>query len=95
MARTSEISHLPHDALAGAVELDVVLVVALEGAELVRGALGQRPQDVDRLEVVGDEAAGGDLDRAAARVLDEADDRLAGRGEAEEGLRLEQERPVG
>ena len=79
---------------AGAVELHELLVVALEGLLAVRGDADQAAEDVDRLELVGDEAAGGDLDRALPGALQEVEDLLASGREAEEGLGLQQEGPV-
>ena len=53
----------------GAVELRELLVVALEGLLSVRGDFDEASEDVDRLELVGDGAAGGDLDRPFPRAL--------------------------
>jgi hypothetical protein len=47
---------------ADSVQLAEVLVVALDGFELVGGDAGEGAEDVDRREVVGDVAAEGDLD---------------------------------
>ena len=79
---------------AGAVELDELLVVALEGLLAVRGDADQALQDVDRLELVGDEAAGGDLDRAFSGSFQQVEDFLAAGREAEERLGLQQEGAV-
>ena len=62
---------------AGAVELDELLVVTLEGLLAVGGDADQALQDVDRLELVGDEAAGRDLDRPFPRALQQVEDLLA------------------
>ena len=78
----------------GAVQLHEVLVVALEGLLAVRGDADQAAEDVDRLELVGDEAAGGDLDRAFPGALQQVEDFLASGREAEEGLGLQQEGAV-
>jgi hypothetical protein len=48
---------------ADSVQLGEVLVVALDGFELVGGDAGEGAEDVDRREVVGDEAAGGEEGR--------------------------------
>jgi hypothetical protein len=71
---------------AGAVELDELLVVALEGLLAVGGDADQALQDVDRLELVGDEAAGRDLDRALPGSFQQVEDFLATGREAEERL---------
>jgi hypothetical protein len=51
-------------------------------------------EDVDRLELVGDGAAGRDLDRPFPGALRQAEDLLASAREADEGLGLQEERPV-
>jgi len=79
---------------AGAVELDELLVVALEGLLAVGSDADQALQDVDRLELVGDEAAGCDLDRALPGPFQEVGDFLAAGREAEERLGLQQEGAV-
>ena len=79
---------------AGAVELDELLVVALEGLLAIRGDAAQALQEVDRLELVGDEASGCDLDRALSGSFQEVEDFLATGREAEERLGFQQEGAV-
>jgi len=64
---------------AGTVQQGEVLVVALEGVQAVGGDPREGAEDVDGLDLVGDEAAG---------------EFLAAGLEAEEGLGLQQEGPV-
>lgn len=76
---------------AGAVELDELLVVTLEGLLAVGGDADQALQDVDRLELVGDGAAGCNLDRALPGALQQVEDFLATGRETEQRLGLQQE----
>jgi hypothetical protein len=78
----------------GAVKLRELLVIALEGLLPVRRDFDEASEDVDRLELVGDEAAGCDLDRAFSGSFQEVKDFLAAGREAEERLGLQQEGAV-
>jgi hypothetical protein len=61
----------------GAVKLSELLVVALEGFLSVRGDFDEASEDVDRLELVDDKAAGRDLDRPFPRALQQVEDLVA------------------
>jgi hypothetical protein len=81
-------------ARAGAVELQELLVVALEGLLAVRRDPDEALEDVDRLQLVGDGAAGRDLDRPFPGALQQVEDLLASGRKAEERLGLQEEGPV-
>ncbi len=73
------------------MQFDEVLVVAPQG---VRGRRPDQPaEDVDGLQLVRYEAPGGDLDGAAARPLQQVENSLFPRRQAEQGPRLEQVSP--